>query len=140
MYGPNVAILLTYGSHDERHVDFRGLTVVNETPLFWGVTEDFPKNFLGEWSNSSSRRLTHDYFGELPSNSPRRVLQYIYRNSVVSFREQKPFCFENCILLAFSLGMCEGVGEDSRHGIGHVDIQVGSCICLSVIGCHDLCS
>ena len=32
--------------------------------------------------------------------------------------------------------MCEGVSEDSRHGIGHVDIQVGSCICLSVFGCH----
>ena len=32
MYGPDVAILLTYGSHDERHVDFRWLTVVNETP------------------------------------------------------------------------------------------------------------
>ena len=30
------------------------------------------------------------------------------------------------ILLAFGLGICEGVGEDSRHGIGHVDIRVGS--------------
>ena len=28
--------------------------------------------------------------------------------------------------------MREGVGEDSGHGIGYVDIQVGSCICLSV--------
>ena len=37
------------------------------------------------------------------------------------------------ILLAFGLGMCEGVGEDSRHEIGHVDIQVGSCVCLSVV-------
>ena len=36
--------------------------------------------------------------------------------------------------------MCEGVGEDSRHGIGHVDIQVGSCICLSVICCHYTCT
>ena len=36
------------------------------------------------------------------------------------------------ILLAFGLGMCEGVGENLRHGIEHVDIQVGSCICLSV--------
>ena len=52
----------------------------------------------------------------------------------------KNFCFENCILLAFGLGMCEGVGEDSRHGIRHVDIQVGSCICLSVIVCHDMCT
>ena len=34
--------------------------------------------------------------------------------------------------------MCEGVGEDSGHGIGHVDIQVGTCICLSVfvLPCH----
>ena len=26
--------------------------------------------------------------------------------------------------------MCEGVGEDSRHGTGHVDIQLGICIIL----------
>ena len=34
------------------------------------------------------------------------------------------------------MSMCEGVDEDSRHGIGHVDIQVGSCICLTVFGFH----
>ena len=56
------------------------------------------------------------------------------------FPRTKSFCFENCILLAFGLGMCEGVGEDSRHGIVHVDIQVGSRICLSVIVCHDMCT
>ena len=61
-----------------------------------------------------------------------------YRNSIVSFREQKAFVLKTVFLLAFGLGMCEGVGEDSRHRIGHVDIQVGSCIYLSVIGCHDL--
>ena len=56
------------------------------------------------------------------------------------FSRTKTFCFENCILLTFGLGVCEGVGEDSRHGIGHVDIQVGLCICLSVIVCHDMCT
>ena len=56
------------------------------------------------------------------------------------FLRTKSFCFENCILIAFGLGNCEGVGEDSRHGIGHVDIQVGSCIFLSVFGCHDMCT
>ena len=56
------------------------------------------------------------------------------------FSRTKTFCFENCIFLAFVLGMCEGVGEDSRHGIGHVDIQVGSCIFLSVIVFHDMCT
>ena len=56
------------------------------------------------------------------------------------FQEQKAFVLKTVFLLAFGLGMCEGVGEDSRHVIGHVDIQVGSCICLSVIVCHDMLS
>ena len=62
------------------------------------------------------------------------------RNSEVCFQEQKAFVLKTVILLTFGLGMCEGVGEDSRHGIRHVDIQVGSCIYLSVIGCHDMCT
>ena len=78
-----------------------------------------------------------------------RVIQHIrlgwlsnkfYRNSVISFREQKAFVLKIVILLTFGLGMCEGIGEDSRHGIGHVDIQVGSCIYLSVIVYHDMCT
>ena len=56
------------------------------------------------------------------------------------FQEQKAFVLKMMLFLAFGLGMCEGVGEDSRHGIGHVDIQVGSCIFLSVIDCHDMCT
>ena len=56
------------------------------------------------------------------------------------FSRTKSFCFENDVFLAFDLGMCEGVGKDSRYEIGHVDIQVGSCICLSVIVCHDMCT
>ena len=59
-----------------------------------------------------------------------------YQNSVVCFQEQKPFVLKTVFFLTFGLGMCEGVGEDSRHGIGHVNIQVGSCICLSMFGCH----
>ena len=54
------------------------------------------------------------------------------------FSRTKSFCFENDVFLAFGLGMYEGVGKDSRHGIEHVDIQVRSCIFLSVIGCHDM--
>ena len=98
--------------------------------------------------------ISTEYFlenccGRLSNNSRQRVIQQIrlgglsnkfYRNSVVSFQEQKAFVLKTVFLLAFGLGMCEGVGEDSRHGIGHVDIQVGSCICLSVIVCHDMCT
>ena len=79
----------------------------------------------------------------------RKVIQHIrlgglsnkfYRNSVVCFREQKAFVLKTVILFAFGLDMCEGVGEDLRHGIGLVNIQVGSCIYLSVIVCHDMCT
>ena len=44
------------------------------------------------------------------------------------------------ILLTFGLGICVGVGEDSRHRIGHVDIRLGSCNCLEVIVCHGMCT
>ena len=45
----------------------------------------------------------------------------------MSFSKTKSFCFENWIfLLAFDLGICEGVGDDSGHRIGHVDVRVGS--------------
>ena len=42
------------------------------------------------------------------------------------FQEQIDFVLKAVILLAFGLGICEGVGEDSGHGFGHVDIRVGS--------------
>ena len=86
-------------------------------------------------------RGAHEFF--------RRIIQQIrlrglsnkfYRNSVVSFREQKAFVLKTAFSLVFGLGMCERVGVDSRHGIGHVDIQVGSRIYLSVIVCHDMCT
>ena len=81
-----------------------------------------------------------NYFGRLSNRFASEVIQYIYRISVVSFREQKTFVLKTLILLAFGLGICEGVSEDSRHGFGHVDIQVGSCICLDVFVCHDMCT
>ena len=87
-----------------------------------------PKNCLGEWSNSSSRK---QFTSE---GSP------IYLPKLGStFSRTKTFCFENDVFLAFGLGMCEGVSEGSKSGKGeshshpyHVDIQVGSCIFLNV--------
>ena len=96
------------------------------------------KRFLKEFQGRFSEELPwrdvqqiisdedHDCFGELSSNSPRRVVQYFYRNSVICIQEQIAFVLKNVILLAFGLGICEGVGEDSGHGVGHVDIRVGS--------------
>ena len=45
------------------------------------------------------------------------------------------FCLETVFIHGIS--MCKEVGEDSRHGIGHVDIRVGimnslKCVCFSI--------
>ena len=93
--------------------------------------DDFPDNGVGRRSNKSFRMGTMTISGSSPTHSPRRVVSSFYRISVVYFQEQQ-VCFENDIFLIRGLGKCEGVGEDSRHGYGHVDIQVGSRIYLSV--------
>ena len=55
------------------------------------------------------------------------------------FSRTKTFVLKTKFFFAFGLGMLEGVSEESRSGKGeshshpyHVDIQVGSCICLNV--------
>ena len=94
--------------------------------------DDVPENGVGRWSNNYTSEELMNCSEDSPTHSPRRVVQYFYRNSVVSFREQKAFVLKTVILLAFGLGICEGVGEDSGHGISHIDIQVGSCNYLIV--------
>ena len=49
MYGPDVAILLLYGSHDMRHTGFRRLTMVNGTPGVWGVTHSSRDSYWAEF-------------------------------------------------------------------------------------------
>ena len=93
--------------------------------------DDFLENGVGRWSNRSFRMRTMTVSGSSPTHSPRRVVSYFYRNSVVYFREQQVLFLKWCFLI-HGLGKCEGVGEDSRDGIGHLDIQVGSRIYLSV--------
>ena len=51
---------------------------------------------------------------------------------------KKYFCLQTIFI--HGINMCERVGEDSKHGIGHVDIQVGSYIFLNVFGCHYMCT
>ena len=105
------------------------------------------RNFKERFSGELCWEIVQQFTSEGPMNCFERLsnrftsegsLIYLSKLSSV-FSRTKIFCFENCIFLAFGLGMCEEVGEDSRHGFGHVDIQVGSCIFLSVIGCHDMC-
>ena len=46
----------------------------------------------------------------------------------MSSKKKKIFFFKTVFI--HGKWMCEGVGEDSRHGAWHVDIHVGMCIFL----------
>ena len=70
--------------------------------------------------------------GSSPTHSPRRVVPYFLPTFGSVFSRTISFVLKMIIFLIHGLGKCEGVGEDSRHGNGHVDIQVGSRIYLSV--------
>ena len=48
------------------------------------------------------------------------------------FSRTTRFVLKNDIFLIHGIGKCEGVGEDSRHGNEHLNIQVRSRIYLSV--------
>ena len=80
--------------------------------------EDFSKNCLGEWSNSSSRRLTHDYFRKMIQKFTSEGSPIYLPKLGMMFSRTKSFCFENDVFLTFGLGMREGVGEGSRNGKG----------------------
>ena len=51
----------------------------------------------------------------------RSMSNKLYRRLTNEFSKTKVFCFENRFSYMEKC-MCEGVGEDSRHGAGHVDI------------------
>ena len=78
-------------------------------------TEDFSENWVGRRSNRSLRMRIMTVSGSSPTNSTWRVVQYFYRILVVCFQEQIDFVLKTVILLAFGLGICEEVSEDSRH-------------------------
>ena len=78
--------------------------------------EDFSNNCLGELSNSSSRRLTHDYFRKITQQFASEGSPIYLPKLDMMFSRTKTFCFENDVFLSFGLGMREGVSEGLRSG------------------------
>ena len=58
--------------------------------------EDFPKNCLGEWSNSSSRRLTHDCFGKMIQQFASEGSPIYLSKLGMMFSKQKAFVSKRC--------------------------------------------
>ena len=89
--------------------------------------DDFPENGVGRWSNNYTSEELMNCLGRFSNTFAAEGSPILLLKFGSEFSRTKSFCFENWIfLLAFGLGICEGVDEDSGHGIGHVDIRVGS--------------
>ena len=87
--------------------------------------EDFPENGVGRWSNNYTSEEPINCFGRF-SNTFALNGSPILLPKFDSVFLRTSFVLKTVILLAFGLGICEGAGEDSGHGFGHVDIRVGS--------------
>ena len=92
---------------------------------------------LERLSKYSCRRGPRIVSESYSTSSPWRIVQCVISEGCPQLKQT--FCFEKMFFI-LGLGMCEGANEDSRHEIGHVDIQVGSCIFLNVFGCHYICT
>ena len=89
--------------------------------------DDFPENCVGRWSNNYTSEEPMNCIGRFCKTFSSDGSPIVLPKFGSEFSRTKSFCFENWIfLLAFGLDICERVGEDSRHEIGHVDIQVSS--------------
>ena len=98
--------------------------------------DDFPENCVGRWSNNYTSEEPMNCLGRFFNTFTSEGSPIILPKFGSVFSRTTSFVLKTVILLAFGLGICEGVGEDSGHGIGHVDIRVGSCNCLNVFVCH----
>ena len=93
--------------------------------------DDFSENGVGRWSYNYTSEEPMYCFGRF-FNTFASEGSPIFLPIFGSVFSRTTSFFLNDIFLIHGLGKCEGVGEDSRHENGHLDIQVGSRIYLSV--------
>ena len=79
--------------------------------------DDFPENGVGRQPNRSLRMRTMTVSRSSPTNSPRRVVPYFYRHVGSVISKTTSFVLKSDIFLIYGLGMCEGVNENSGHGL-----------------------
>ena len=79
--------------------------------------DNFLENCVGRWSNNYTSEEPMNCLGRL-SNTFASEGSPIFLPKLGSvFSRATCFILKTVILLAFGLGICEGVGEDSRHGL-----------------------
>ena len=88
--------------------------------------DDFSENCVGRWSKNYTSEEPMNFFRRFSNTFASEGSPIFLQKFGSEFSRTKSFCLKTVILLSFGLGMCKGVGEDSRHGFGHVNIRVGS--------------
>ena len=82
-----------------------------------------PINYIEGLSNNIIEVCPINYIGELSN-------KFGYQRMSNEFSKKKNISFILETIFIHGKCMCEGVGEDSRHGAWHVDIHVEMCIFL----------
>ena len=78
--------------------------------IFWRMV-------LGDGHSITRRRSPCIVLEGSPTHSPLRVVPYFYRHFGSIFSITRSFVLKMIIFLIHGLGKCEGVGEDSGHGL-----------------------
>ena len=79
--------------------------------------DDFPKNCVGRWSNNYTSEEPMNCLGRFSNTFASEGSSILLPKFGSVFSRIASFVLKTVILLAFCFGMCEGVGEDSRHGL-----------------------
>ena len=78
--------------------------------------DDFLENCVGRWSNNYTSEEHMNCFGRFSNTFASEGSPIFLPKFGSVFLRTTSFVLKTVILLAFGLGICEGVGEDSRHG------------------------
>ena len=87
--------------------------------------DDFSENGVGRWSNNYTSEEPINCLGRFSNKFASYGSPILLPKFASVFSRTTSFVLKT-VFLIHGLGKCEGVSEDSRHGIGHVDIRVGS--------------
>ena len=79
--------------------------------------DDFPENCVGRWSNNYTSKEPMNCLGRFSNTFASEGSPILLPKFGSVFLRTTSFVLKTVILLTFGLGICEGVGEDSRHGL-----------------------
>ena len=81
------------------------------------LMDDFPKNCVGRWSNNYTSEESMNCFGRFSNTLSLEGSLILLPKFGNVFSRTTSFILKTVFFFIHGLGKCEGVGEDSRHGL-----------------------